>query len=101
MGLSNEEIWTMRNVLWYKITFLDKFVFSLLFFPFEALIRVSTDSLFSCLRESLRMQYVNFILKAFKKEFMLISYSSELVWHLAHSVNVFALIPPIFSICFF
>lgn len=67
MGLSNEEIWTMRNVLWYKITFLDKFVFSLLFFPFEALIRVSTDSLFSCLRESLRMQYVNFILRGIKE----------------------------------
>ena len=67
MGLSNEEIWTMRNVLWYKITFLDKFVFSLLFFPFEALIRVSTDSLLSCLRESLRLQYLNFILRGIKE----------------------------------
>lgn len=67
MGLSSEEIWTMRNVLWYKITFLDKFVFSLLFFPVEALIHVSTGSLLSCLRESLRLQYLNFILGGIKE----------------------------------
>ena len=71
----------------YKITFLDKFVFSLLFYPFEALIHVSTGSLLSCLRQSLRLQYLNFVSRGIKEnivkageEYPLSKMKASLAW---------------------